>query len=252
MRKAAAWKIFYIIPILLVYHLLTFSSPNSLDIPVGELLLESLFGRLDVGGMRSFALILEKLYYILFFNLLYGTYIYRYFNVGSEYLFTRLPSRKAWFYRKALQLLGITACYSFVYLVMLLLLSLYRSSYGLDIHTVKLLIFLWPVLTLFICLLTLVINLLAIRYGSNLAFLAVYVVLLLLVTLSLSVYDHPLVVRYPYLLLLNPVSAIIVNMLDVLSLQVGALVYFCLLNGLVMILGAYFINRMDLVGEEHE
>lgn len=246
-------KVFIIVPIIILYHTLLFGSPsNSIDIPINDLLAESIFGRLQVGNSRSYTLIIEKMFYILVFNMLFGTYIYKNFLVSSVYLFSRLKNRKTWLYRKVFELFLLAGCYTLLFLGTLLFLCIYQSSYGVEGTTINMLVLLWGVITLFLTFVTLIINLLAIRLGSNVAFIIVYIFLILLVTLALFMRSIPSVIENPYLLLLNPVAAIILNMIDQGNMQFIGIIYFCMLNVIVIVFGAQYINRMDIALTDNE
>lgn len=245
-------KVISIVPIVLLYNVLIFASETNVDMPISEMLAGSLFGSLEVGNLKSFALVIEKMFYIIIFNLLFGTYIYKDFIVSSVYLFSRLKNRKTWFFKKSTELLLFAACYAFLFLGTLLLLCIYRSQYSLDTESVKMLVLLWFAITLFLTFVTLLINLFAIRYGSNVAFIIVYIALMGLVTLSLASRTFSIIEENPYYLLFNPVAAIILNMIDNLTMQLVASLYYCLLICIVILVGAVYINRLDIALIDNE
>lgn len=62
----------------------------------------------------------------------------------------------------------------------------------------------------------------------------------------------PSVIENPYLLLLNPVAAIILNMMDHGNIQFIGIIYFCMLNVIVVVFGGQYINRMDIALTDNE
>lgn len=103
-------KVLVIVPIIILYHAISLGSlPNSINIPISDLLIESIFGRLQVGNSRSYTLIIEKMFYILVFNMLFGTYIYKNFLVSSIYLFSRLKTGKLGFTVRSLNYFSLLA-----------------------------------------------------------------------------------------------------------------------------------------------
>jgi hypothetical protein len=219
---------------------------GGIDSSINDILGNALFEVARVGGMTVYVLIIERMYFIFIFNMIYGTFIYHDFQVSGIYLFTRLKDRKKWLYKSSIEVLIFAMTYTFLFLSTLLVICTYSSTYRLDGETIRMMGSLFVFITLFLTATTLIINLLAIRFNSGVGFFIVYVVLLLLTTLLLQSERLLSVDEEPYFMLLNPVAAIILNLSEDRTMRLVATVYYFLLNGIIVFVGAKFVNLLQI------
>lgn len=240
------WKIVVIIPIAFLFNVNLLITKGGIDLSVQEMLAGCLFGAAETGDIKTYALVLEKSYYILIFNMIFGTYIYNDFLVSSIYLFSRLRDRKKWFNNKVVELVGFALTYTFLFLSILFIICAVSSNYQVDKSTFQMLGILWLLVTLFLTVTTLIINLIAIKFNSSVGFICVYIALLILIAHALQFHDLSLTDMGTYLMLVNPVYAIIFNMADNVVMRMIAIIYYLILNGIVILLGTKYINNLEV------
>ena len=99
-----------------------------------------------------------------------GIYFYRHFCVAAVYVFSRYPNRKKW-YLKELSYVGIYIClFQAVLLAAVIGVTEARYSIGFDLTGFILMTYHFLIHSLWIYIIVIVMNLLAIRFGSGTAF----------------------------------------------------------------------------------
>ncbi len=241
------WKVFFIVPIAFLFQIDALLTAGGVDSSVGEMLAYALFGDAMIGDIRIFILLMDRMYYIFIFIMLYGTYIYRDFQVSSVYLFSRLKDRKKWFYKNVVAVAIFAAVYTFLFLATLLATCVWSSNYPLDIESVKMLGTLFIFVTLFLTATTLLTNFLTIRYNSSIGFICVYTLILILISIVVMSDNNMIwLAEHPYFSLLNPVEAIILNMSEDSWMKLIATIYYLVLNGVIIWLGARYVNSLEV------
>jgi len=99
----------------------------------------------------------NSIYFIVLFHILFGTYIYKDFISNGAYIFTRLKSRKTWFYRKSFEIIKFSMIYSILF-VGLCWLSAVTIRKNFRERTYCIRFFLWFSCSFLITLTTILIN----------------------------------------------------------------------------------------------
>lgn len=243
--KKELLKCFTIVPILFFVNLYTLFSKSDLSISATHWLLSSLFELNTIGEVKEYKFVIFKLFYILVFCLLYGNFIYKEFTIRSIYLFLRLKNRKLWFCKKYIELIIISATYTFVYLYTLLI--IYRISFSIiDIENNFLIVFiqLWISITIFLVLITLLINIIALKYNSIISFMIVYICFLILIGVAIKTDTIPLFIKNPYLGILNPAGTMII-VADNMG-YIFKIIYLILLNMITFYFGCKIVLKTDI------
>lgn len=216
------------------------------NIEIADLLLGKIYGQTVMNGQRTFVMVTSSLIYLVLFNALYGNLISEDFRDRSVYIFSRIRNRKAWFYKKALEMLMISSAYSLIFLGTNLFICNFSSTRTIDINAFIIFIKLFIILTMALTITTLLINLISIKRGNSVAFVTVYLVIVSLIFLVLKSENISIVQKYPILISLNPVSGISFNFTGYPLMQVLLTIYYILIIIMTLILGAYQINKMDI------
>lgn len=240
------WKVFLIIPIVLLFNVNILLTEGGIDSSVGAIMANALFEYAQIGDMKAYVFVIEGMYFIFVFNMLFGTYIYQDFQVSSIYLFSRLRDRRKWFYKKVIEIGTFSLIYTFLFLTTLFVICIFGSNQQLDVSSIHMMGMLLIFISLFLTATTLLINLLTIKYNSSIGFICVYLVLLLLITVLLQSDWIALFTKTPYLLLLNPVAGVILNLAEDRTMGVLATIYYLILNGIIICGGAKFVNRLEI------
>jgi len=219
---------------------------GGIDSSVGEILANTLFEYARIGDMKAYVFVIEGMYFIFVFNMLFGNYIYHDFQVSSIYVFSRIRERKKWFYKKVIELAFISLIYTVLFLLTLLVICISCSNQKLDKSSIQMIATLLIFIALFLMASTLIINLLTIKFNSSVGFIIVYLVLLILITVLLMSDWMTLFTNAPYLLLLNPVAGVILNLTGETTMTVLAILYYFGLNGIIIFVGARFINCLEV------
>lgn len=244
-------KIIFIIPITILFNFNVFLSKPS-DIMVGDLLLGKIMGQMTTDNATVFIFLVDSLFYLIIFNLLYGNFIYDDFRYSSVYLFSRLKSRKTWFYKKSLELLGITIVYTLIFLLTNLWLSKMNTVQAINSETLIIFGLLFTRLVLLLFLTTILINLLSIRFGNALGFITVYIGVVMLIFLAASHQSIPFIGSNNVFLFLNPICGLIEETFSNFNIQVLFYFYNFFLLCIINIVGAFYIDRFDIALVDYE
>jgi hypothetical protein len=244
-------KIIYIIPITLLscsYRLIS----KIQNIPISTMLSNEVLGQVSNLDVKQFIFIFDNFYFLILFNILFGNIIYEDFRYSSTYLFSRIKNRKHWFYKKSLELLAISAFYTIIYLVTHLLICLQCSNNKIDTYTIHIVLLLFIMFTTLLTLTTLVINIISIRYGNTIGYIVVYISIVILVFIALNSQNISFMSDKQWLLMLNPMYSIILDVNTTISLQLIMIFYYILLIILSIVIGARFINTFDIALIDYE
>ncbi|MCI8718397.1 MAG: hypothetical protein K1W19_15870 [Lachnospiraceae bacterium] len=110
---------------------------------------------------------------LLFFQIFFGTYIYRHFSVASIYFFSRCCKRTGWFLKESLQLYLFTIFYLVIMLIAGVFVAEVFSGVIMDAKVGETLLFYLLIYSMYLFAVTLAINLAAILFGSSSGFILV-------------------------------------------------------------------------------
>lgn len=240
-------KICGIIPLFLFANFLKiYAGPGSSEGTFSENFIYSVFDVTGIWENKSLVIAVENLYFIIYFNLVFGTYIYKHFVKESVYIFSRIPNRKKWFFVQAAKLYGICALYTFLYLFLHTGLCAYRSRETMKADFMEVFLLFFVLFSAVLMISTLCINMFSVLWGSNVGFCVSYIVMLALLELSLHYEKIPGIGKVYQISLCNPMSAMSVVLLEHPTEKIACVLYYqAFITGMVL-LCAEKIKRMDL------
>ena len=150
---------------------------------------------------------------LLFFQIIYGIYIYRHFCSASIYFFSRNINRKKWFLTESFKLYGCTL----LYLISMLITGIIVKAFYYDIiwNVEGFIILLYHICihSLYLFAITLGTNVIAIRFGSSVGFISIMSVNIFFISLYASlgeiISEDILYTEYSWLLKINPFAHLI-------------------------------------------
>ncbi len=179
----------------------------------------SAYGYIEKIDRTTLTAIFVNLLPYMVFSIIYGLYIYKeYCNVGV-YVFSRMTNRKSWCMRK----IGELYLFSFVYTIIIIVVSLVTLVFTNKIQysdgTIRLAFFYIMNTSLFICASALLVNALAIMFGSQTAVIismAIQIICTGLLIFSAPEWDEVLMTyvmsrRAEVLLKINPIGHLVLN-----------------------------------------
>ncbi|GHU43444.1 hypothetical protein FACS1894111_09050 [Clostridia bacterium] len=250
--KKNLMKALLAIPVTLVHHIMELHNYQATHAPVAELFMEHLFSGSPSRTTDDIVMNVIGLFEILIFNLIFGTFLYHDLNTNGIYAIARQKGRHTWYFRKVAELFLYTVIWVSGYLTSVLLLSSYTTSLSIDSVAVTMFVTTLIILTFFAFVITLLINLCAIRFGSNFGFVIVYLALILLTGLAIINEKIPFLKNLPLLLKLNPMANAVVNWDLSGSKTLFACIYFFAFSLLAVLIGLRYIAKMDIGIQDRE
>lgn len=218
----------------------------------------SLFGMREIECYVQFLSNIAYWYIpLLFFQALYGTYVYRHFCTASVYFFSRYTKRTSWFFRESCALYFMGVIYLIMMLVAAITCSTLVSDVVFDVQSVKLFLFYIGIYSLYLFITAMGINIIAIIFNSNTGFLVVEGLNLFSITLFALVgnFFAPEGVvheKYEWILRINPFYYLIFGMKTKESDYLVSLVLFMGLAMIIWLVGCSVINKRDFIGGNKE
>lgn len=161
--------------------------------------------------------IIDITYYftpILIFQILYGTYIYRHFCSASVYYFSRTENKIRWYLKQTIELF----VFSLLYVILLLGASMAAASIFNDVifrkNDMVLGCYFLVIYVLFLFTTTNFINILAILFSSNIAFIivnAVQILSMALFVMADTIFLENEIAKKNLYILLNPIAHLIIR-----------------------------------------
>lgn len=195
-----------------------------------------------------------------------GLSFYRHFCTASIYVFSRCPNRIRWYMKESFSLLGCVCLFELAELGSVIIVALIRCQIRWDAAGAALLCYHFVLFGLWLLIMSMGINLLAIYLGSGSAFAVVAGIQIVFVTLlgcedMAEQYLNIIIQPEGMLLNWNPIAHLVlgwqhssVEVIDralnssyeMMSLNQSVLVYLCMYAG-VLALGAVLVNCHDLL-----
>ena len=178
-------KTLLIIPMTLILSGVSMTSEN-VENTVSELFKYGLIGSITAGDNTQFVFVIESLSFLILFVVLYGNIVHRNFCVASDYRFSKISNRLLWYGRECMHLVIVTFVYSFLYLIIKLMIAINISVYECDWAAIEyFLMFLCWMCCLNI-IFTLTVNMVALIKGTNFSMLAFSIGVVILVSLAIA------------------------------------------------------------------
>ncbi len=238
-------RIISIVPVTFLFSLNSLISDKH-DISVGSMLTYRIFEQVTDDTSKAFLLVLSNILYLVLFNIFFGNMISEDFRFNSVYLFSRLKDRRVWFYKRAFEIVMISSVYTVLFLGSNILVCMFCSTRKIEIYDLKIFLILFVLITMILAITTIIINLISIRLGSTTAFITVYICVVMLIFLSTKHESIPILGKYYYARVLNPLSGIVLNLSDNQFAQCLVIFYYFVLMALTFVLGGMYVNSADI------
>lgn len=186
-------KVFYILPYVIIFSFSEILLNEPQDCRVSERLWHSIFGSVTAGEIQSLVPSMESIGAVFLFSLLFGNHISKFWGSGSSMFFIRLSDRKQWGWRKITELYGLAFVYTGLYLVAELLIAVGSvTNPQPDGQTYLTVIILLILLSLVFTATCLLVDLVSIRHGTAIGIFSVFVLVIVLETAGILLFDHKL------------------------------------------------------------
>lgn len=256
-----------------VYLSVMYVNPYGGAITLSELILQLSGSRgsfvlgFSYSELASFVM---RLFPAFIFELYAGIMLYQHFCTASIYVFSRYPHRVKWYIGEACHL-GSTVCvFHILLLAVAILITAGRFELQIDHAGIVLMAYHFFIYSLWVYIMALSVNLLAMHFGSSTAYAVVIsvqlvcIVLLNLMDLLVRYFDGGL--SYEKILIWNPIARLVLGwhssnaemtdqVLTSSYMQIGldhSLMIFFLIGSIVTLAGALIIKRHDLLVSDLE
>ena len=233
-EKRNLGKTLFAIPLCAVLSAYDFIS-EPLDLNVLDIFISKVLGRVTSYNNSSYILTVQNLSFVIIFNFAFSGYIANHFRYSCVYVFSRLRSRRHWYYSRVIEIM----IYDLIYLILFfgcnLFVCIQKSTMEFEPASLGTIAALFGFSFLLVINTTLAINLLSMKWGTTVSFFSIQTVLFLLIALAFFFYD------ISWAVILNPVSC-----LDFLNKDVNS-VLFIVLNNLVCFVSLLCLGKRRIV-----
>jgi len=217
---------------------------DSLIAPVSDWSLRNmlgnrLFGSILMDDFRTLPELISGIAFIILFMILWSGYFPSHFRFSCVYVFSRIRSRVVWFLSRCLELLLYALMYSLLYILVGILLCWRVTGSPFSVSDFAAILGLWLFSTLLLFNLSLLMSLIALRWGSLTGFIMTQAVLFGLILLEY------LFSAIPAAVMCNPASLLQFLVLPKKFICISFGVN-CLIMLLLFILGCRYIQRYDI------
>ncbi len=249
MVKKDYLKCLYVIPYILLYNFVDIISNYKSMFPVYQRFLQELFqGSYNLEKVDIFVSIVG-IGYIVIYNILFGTVIYKDTAVASEYLFTRFSGRLKWYTLRLLRIIGTSIFCNFLYVGLKFLIVVKSTSPSITSIDITVLASVFIIMTLFTVFSTLLANVAAFFVGSNAALIVLY----LLEGISTSIAFIQSASKMPAIFVcLNPMSNVLISWNYNSIKAFWPAFYFVMLILAVAAVGYWKIMHIDILPKKND
>lgn len=252
------------------FHAIAYVNPYEEDILLSELILQvsGSRGKFSLGtSMSELVSLMLRMFPYYMFQMYFGIMMFRHFCTASVYVFSRHPNRLHWFFNEVMEIGKVTVVYQWLQCSITIFITMIRYPVRIDQAGLFLFLYHIAIYTLWICTITLCVNLLAVKVGSNTAFTMVMIlqtVFVVSLPFILTSIKPDFIKKFCFNL--NPISHLILGwqnskmedlrqVLDPpyrgLNMNVS-LLYMIVLFNVITLIGAFMITKHDLLSNDAE
>lgn len=194
---------------------------------------------------------------LLFFQVFFGTYIYRHFCSASIYFFSRYTKRTVWFLRE----LGILFLMAVVYLVVMLCSAILCcsifSNVVFDKNILEIFTYYIVIYSLYLFITTVGINIVAIVFNSNMGFLVIegmnlFSIAAFSIVGNFFAPEGIVLKEYEWILKLNPFYYLVFGVKQETMDYLISILIFTILAFITVCIGCVIVNKRDFIGGNRE
>lgn len=156
-----------------------------------KLFTDKIFGRVSFYENSAYIEALQNLIFLVVGNILFSDMIAKHFRTGCVYVFSRIHNRRKWYIRKAGKLLLHATLFAFCYLTGALMICMFTTTKTLSTEEIPALLFLYAFAFLLNGSTSLLVNLLATKWGTTIAITLVQFVILVLIFIARLTCNYP-------------------------------------------------------------
>lgn len=238
--------IFLLIPLVFLYRPFLFFGNYELNESVGNLFLRNMFGGSYSREKIEIILSVTSLFGVIIMNILFGDYICKDFFSNSEYIFTREHNKGKWFLKKAVGLGSYCILGTVLYVGVYAIGSIMKSSRAVEASDVTIMVFTTIMVFEFTYITALLINVLALKFGTSIAFVITYSICIVseIITFCLQgMGESGLVKALHYV---NPMSNMTISWNYSDWSVYWSIMYFFVLNMIVLIAGKNVASKYEI------
>lgn len=233
-------RVCYILPYVTVFSISDILLNEPQRCRLSERLWYRIFGSVTAGEIQSLVPSMKSIGTVFLFSLLFGNSISEFFGAGSSMFFIRLSDRKQWVWGRIAGVYMLALAYTGLYLAVEVLVAVGSvTEPRLDRQLCLTIIELMMLMSLVFTVTCLLANVVSIRYGTAIGIFSVFILVMLLETVGIMLFDQKLNV------ILNPFCfhSGIVNTPSVACMKIAIDLFYVLI---VSAGTAGYIGRMDI------
>ncbi len=194
---------------------------------------------------------------LLFFQIFFGTYIYRHFCCASIYYFSRYTKRTKWYVKEVLDLFLFAIIYLFMMISCGIICCTLISDVIFDVNTIKILCFYLLIYSLYLFVTTLGVNIVAILCNSNVGFMVVeginmFFIVLFTIVGEFFASDGIILKEYEWILKINPIYYLMFGLNNGVNDYLIAAFIYLILAVIILCWGGFVINRHNFIESDNE
>lgn len=175
MRTKDYIKCLYIIPYIFLGNFMDIISTYKFTGDIYQRFLQDLFqGSYHLEKVNIFVSI-TGIGYIVIHNILFGSIIYKDTYDSAEYIFTRYDGRLKWYVKKVFRIIETSILCNLLYVGLRFLIIIKNAASPITKIDINIFISVFIIMTLFTIFSTLLVNVMALFFGSNIALIGLYV-----------------------------------------------------------------------------
>lgn len=225
-------------------------APINKKLTVESVFMSSIFNTATIFKQKSLVLTFAYIAVVILFLLLYGNFFRNYFENTGIYVFLRNQNRFSWYKKYTIELLFYSMFYTFTYIFSVLMLSLYHTKGTIHIFLLSTGFHAWLVFTMIIYTITLIENIVSMRYGIIIGELIAILILALLVQLCLSQQDYVFFQKYEILRYLNPINGMKLSTLPTTIKKLEMIGIYLLELGIIWNIGYFLFKKTDILNKK--
>ena len=225
-------------------------APINKKLTVKSVFISSIFNEATIFKQKSLVLTFAYIVVVILFLLLYGNFFRDHFENTGIYVFLRNQNRFSWYKKYTIELLFYSMLYTFTYIFSVLMLSLYHTKGTINIFLLSAGLNAWLVFTMIIYTITLIENIISIRYGIMIGELIAILILALLVQLCLSQQDYVFFQKYEILRYINPINGMKLSILPTTTKKLEIIGIYMLELGIIWNVGYFIFKKTDILNKK--
>lgn len=246
-RKEDFYSVIWIIPVTLLFSL-SYLCGENIDISVTEALWNRLGGVAAANRQKAIQAMVftaENLYFMVLFHIFYGNFLIQKLEYSKFYVFIREKKRTKWFIEIILEIAAITFVYTLILIGLQLIICNLKTPFSITLETIRMAALLGNKIFFMLYITTLGMNFLALKLGNAFSFILVYFICLSFIFFAIKMVHMDVVQRNPWLLLLNPFSGLLKDIMYSAIQQIFCFLYSILLVIILIGIGNIAIKHMQ-------